>query len=101
MKPWHVLALIKAFCLPLAVLLILSGQEITDATPANKVLANSALAGPKGQVIKAVSPEQLKKAYHRPTSIPFPADNAYTKEREALGRTLTNTNLDSSKERKR
>jgi cytochrome c peroxidase len=26
--------------------------------------------------------------YQRPTSIPFPADNAYTRERETLGRLL-------------
>lgn len=52
-----------------------------------------AVAGPvRGQLRdhagKAVTLEQLKATYQRPVSIPFPADNGYTKEREVLGRTL-------------
>ena len=30
----------------------------------------------------------LKKKYQRPTSVPFPSDNAYTRDRETLGRML-------------
>ena len=36
----------------------------------------------------AVPLEQLKQAYQGPPTIPFPADNSYTREREALGKTL-------------
>ena len=32
--------------------------------------------------------EELKAKYQRPSAIPFPTDNRYTKEREQLGRTL-------------
>ena len=34
------------------------------------------------------APAQMMKKYERPTAIPFPADNTYTKDRELLGRTL-------------
>ncbi len=37
---------------------------------------------------KQKSTEELKVKYLRPTAIPFPADNALTKDREKLGRTL-------------
>src|SRR4051794_24660290 len=35
-----------------------------------------------------VSILQLKKLYKRPTSIPYPTDNAYTQDREYLGKLL-------------
>jgi cytochrome c peroxidase len=37
---------------------------------------------------KPVTLRELKQAYQRPASIPFPADNTWTPEREALGRAL-------------
>jgi cytochrome c peroxidase len=48
----------------------------------------SASASAEMAVTPPVSLEALKAKYQRPTSIPFPADNAFTKDRELLGRTL-------------
>ena len=36
----------------------------------------------------AVPLERFKQSYQRPPAIPFPADNSYTQEREALGKAL-------------
>ncbi len=51
-------------------------------------LAGTASAQVGGNGVSAVTLEKLKSAYQRPTVIPFPSDNHYTKDREALGRTL-------------
>lgn len=39
-------------------------------------------------VFATVNTTELKKLYHRPTSIPYLEDNKYTKERELLGKSL-------------
>ncbi len=57
-------------------------------TAALLVLATPAWAQLHDPAGKPVALEQLKQAYRRPTSVPFPADNAWTRDREALGRTL-------------
>jgi cytochrome c peroxidase len=52
----------------------------------------AALAVLTGPTPSAAEPDnyvtELKNKYQRPTSIPFPADNAYTQDRETLGRLL-------------
>jgi cytochrome c peroxidase len=52
------------------ILAIPAGAQLTDATG------------------KPVTLRELKQAYQRPASIPFPADNTWTPEREGLGRAL-------------
>ena len=54
------------------------------------VLLGSAVAGafPADVGGQTAAPDVLKSKYQRPSAIPFPSDNGYTKEREALGRML-------------
>ncbi len=49
--------------------------------------------GAAGRTVDSASSDatrlaELKQLYHRPTSIPYPADNAYTRDRERLGQML-------------
>jgi cytochrome c peroxidase len=52
------------------------------------VLAAAVWPEPVTLTTDAAPLERLKRAYHGPPAIPFPADNSYTREREALGKTL-------------
>ena len=42
--------------------------------------------GPPGSSVPSIA--ELRQRYARPTEVPVPADNAWTKERETLGRML-------------
>lgn len=64
------------------------GARLATALVAVLVLSTPAWAQLRDPAGKLVTLDELKKAYRRPTAIPFPTDNAWTRDREALGRTL-------------
>jgi cytochrome c peroxidase len=71
-------AITRAGLAALALIAVVAGPAWPDPGPPERP-APTRSAGP---------PERLVRNYRRPAAIPFPADNAYTKDREALGRTL-------------
>ena len=68
------------------VVAIVAGLTLATESVADVVVG----ATRKIEIPKQVNPtgDQLRAAYRRPKSIPFPADNPYTAEKAALGKTL-------------
>ncbi len=64
------------------------GSSLCSITIAVLILSTPAWGQLRDHSGKPVTLTELKAGFGRPASVPFPADNGYTKERELLGRTL-------------